>query len=45
MVYTSLALWFRAESLVEVALIAAAAVLTMAYGIAIWRLRACPQNR
>lgn len=37
MVYTSMALWFRAESLVEGAVVAAAAVLVIAYGVALWR--------
>jgi hypothetical protein len=37
MFYTSMSLWFRAESLVEAGFIAAATVLAIAYGIALWR--------
>jgi hypothetical protein len=37
MFFTSMSLWFRAESLVEAGFFVGATVLAMAYGIALWR--------
>lgn len=37
MFYTSMSLWFRAESLVEAGFIMAATVLAVAYAVALWR--------
>jgi hypothetical protein len=44
MFYTSMSLWFRAESLVEAGIIAAAVVLATAYSFALWRAARIAEN-
>jgi hypothetical protein len=44
MFYTSMSLWFRAESLVEAGFITAAIVLGTAYSVALWRAARVVEN-